>query len=104
MKVRRFFMCILAIVAIAILNIYYQSLAVQYGYELGRLQTRSSQLRVSINSLEGKVTMLAGPVRLKAENDRLQLGLVVPSKWQQPATALATARLTAGPERGIARR
>lgn len=103
MKVRRLLFCILAIVAIAIVNIYYQALSVQYGYELGRLQAKSARLRVSIASLEGNVTMLASPGRLKAENDRLQLGLVAPSRWQQPATALASSRITQNAERGVSR-
>jgi hypothetical protein len=104
MRVRRILVCILAIVAIAIVNIYHQALAVQYGYELGRLQTKSAQLRVSIAALEGRVTMLASPSRLKAENDRLQLGLVAPSKWQQPPTAVASMGLAGESERGLVRR
>lgn len=104
MRISRFVVCILAIAAIAIVNIYHQALAVQYGYELGRLQAKSAQLRVSIAALEGRVTMLAGPSRLKAENEKLQLGLVGPSKWQQPATAVATARVGGESGRGVARR
>ena len=104
MRVRRILFCILAIVSIAIVNIYYQALAVQHGYELGRLQTKSARLRVSIASLEGRVTMLASPSRLKAENDRLQLGLVAPSKWQQPATALASAGRSGASEPRTTRR
>jgi len=92
----------LAVVAVAIVNIYYHALSVQYGYELGRLQAKSTRLRVSIAALEGRVTMLASPARLKSENERLQLGLVGPSNWGQAPTAVAAA--AGRPERGLVRR
>ncbi len=90
MTVRRLVVCILAVVAIAIVSIYHHALAVKYGYELARLEKQSSELRVSIATLEGRITTLASPARLKIENDKLQLGLVGPSNWQQPPTAVAS--------------
>ena len=72
MSVRRLVVCMLAVVAIAIVNIYYHALCVHFGYELGRLQAIGARLRVSINALEGRVTMLASPARLKSENERLK--------------------------------
>jgi len=104
MTVRRLVVCLLAVVAISIVSVYYHALAVQAGYELARTEAKCARLRVSISSLEGTVTMLASPSRLRAENERLQLGLVGPSKWQQAPTALASARLDSDRQARLARR
>jgi len=104
MSTRRFIVLTLAAVVIAIVMIFNHARSVQYGYELSLLQEKNARLRVSIAQLEGSVTMLASPSRLRAENDRLQLGLVGPSRWREPATAVATAKLTGSVDRGHARR
>ncbi len=104
MTVRRFVVCMLAVAAIAIVSVYYHALAIQSGYQLARTEEKCARLRVSIAALEGSVTMLASPNRLRAENDRLQLGLVGPSKWQQAPTALASAERGSEPSTRLARR
>jgi hypothetical protein len=79
-------------VAISLVSVYHHAQAVRYGYRLGRLQADSARLRQSLASLEGRVTMLASPSRLRSENDRLQLGLVAPSSWRDTEPAIALAR------------
>lgn len=92
MTVRRLVVCVAVMVSVSLVSIYHHAQAVRYGYQLGRLQADSARLRQSLASLEGRVTMLASPVRLRAENDRLQLGLVAPSNWRDAQSAVALAR------------
>jgi len=94
MTLRRLVVLIVAVVAICIVNVYHHALAVKYGYEIGRLQATNAQMQNSIAVLEGRVAMLGSPSRLRGENDRLQLGLVSPSRWHEAPTAVALARLT----------
>ena len=103
MTVSRFVFCLVAIVAISLMNVYYRAQAVHDGYQLGRVQKESADLRVKISYLEGKVSALASPARLRAENERLQLGLVAPSGWQTEPTAVADATRY-DIERGLVRR
>lgn len=103
MSVRRLVFCVVAVAAICLANVYYRARAVQYGYELGSVHGQSDQLRTSIASLEARVTALGSPARLLSQNDKFQLGLVGPSKWQQAPTALASASVDDS-ERGLVRR
>lgn len=93
MTMRRLVVCLLVVVAIAIVGIYHNALVTKSGYELGRLQAQNSRLKISLAALEGRVTQLASPSRLRGQNDRMQLGLVGPSNWQEAPALPAYARL-----------
>jgi cell division protein FtsL len=93
MTVRRLIICMVAVVAISIVNVYHHALSVKHGYRLGRLQAESARLKVSIANLEGEVAMLSSPARLRMENERMQLALVDPGNWREPETAVAYAEV-----------
>lgn len=103
MSIRRLVIVIVAVVAVSIVNIYHHALSVKYGYELSSVQRENSTLRVSIASLEGKVTQLASPSRLRAENERMQLSLVAPGQWRQTERAIAMAENDRETEPGVFR-
>ena len=101
MTVRRFIICISAVVAVCIVNIYHHALYVKQGYELGRVQAESARLKTSIASLQGNVAMLAHPSRLRAENERMQLALMDPGGWREADRALAMAQAGEVEEAGL---
>ncbi len=104
MTVRRLLTCMAVVVAICLVNVYHHAQVVRYGYQLGRLQEQNSRLAVSLASLEGRVTALASPTRLRGENERQQLGLVGPSQWQDQRSAVAFAQLGEENGRGLLER
>jgi hypothetical protein len=93
MTVRRLIICMVAVVAVSIVNIYHHALCVKHGYELGRIQAQSAELKISIADLEGQVAMLANPARLRQENERMQLALVAPGDWRESERAVAYAEI-----------
>jgi len=101
MTVRRVIICMAAVVAISIVNIYHHALSVKYGYELGRVQAESAELKISLASLEGKIAMLSSPQRLRVQNDRMQLALVDPGDWRDGGRAVAWADLAQGGRAGV---
>ncbi len=104
MTVRRLIICMAAVVAISIVNIYHHALSVKYGYELGALQAENASLKVSIADLEGRVAELSSPARLRAENERMQIALVDPGNWRRAERAVASADLVEDSQAGIVRR
>jgi hypothetical protein len=91
MSVRRLIICMGAVVAVSIVNVYHHALCVKHGYEIGSVQADCAELRVSIADLEGQVAMLASPARLRSENERMQLALVDPGDWREAERAVAYA-------------
>ena len=90
MTLRRFVICMVAVVVISIVNIYHHALTVKCGYELSRVQNSSAELRVSIANTEGRVAMLEAPSRLRQENAHMQLSLVGPGSMRQPSPVMAS--------------
>lgn len=104
MTVRRLVICMVAVVAISIVNVYHHALSVKHGYRLGRVQAESARLKVSIANLEGKVAMLSSPARLRLENDRMQLSLVDPGNWREAERAVAYAEVAGRARRDLLNR